>query len=120
MSVFIKALVSGIIFWGVIFAVISGLLTWYNSSDMAKIAIAIGIGVIAVLLADFLKPSNMNQALIYSFAWVIVGLILDWSITTRFNSQIFSSIYVWFGYALMFVSPIIYISLIKTKSVWKK
>jgi hypothetical protein len=119
-NIYSKAIISGFVFWAAMFALVSMFLNLYNQYYVVRIMISISSGIIAILLVDYLKIEKMKQALIFSLIWLIVGLILDYSVTMKFNNQIFNSMYLWLGYGLMFVSPLIYVSLIKKKSIWKK
>jgi phosphatidylserine synthase len=120
MRVFFKNIVSGIVFWAIMFVLVSVFLEAYNQFDWAKILISISSGIIAILLVHCLKIEKTRQAFILSLTWLFIGLILDYFITMKFNEQIFNSIYLWFSYGLMFISPLVYVKLIKKKSLWKK
>ncbi len=120
MKIFIKAFVSGLVLWATMFTLVSIILEFYNKYELVKIIIAISSGIIAVLFAYYFKIIKIKQAIIYSFVWLIITLFLDYSVTMKFNNQIFSSVYLWLGYGLMFVSPYLHASLIKRKSIWKK
>jgi len=41
----------------------------------------------------------------YGFVWVVVGLILDYFVTMRFNTEIFQLWSLWAGYGLIFIAP---------------
>lgn len=120
MRIFLKALVSGFILWATMFTFVSIVLDFYNKYELMKIIISISSGIVAVLFAYYLKIEKIKQAIVYSTVWLTVGLLLDYSVTMRFNNQIFSSMYLWLGYGLMFISPYLHASLIKKKSIWKK
>jgi hypothetical protein len=121
-NIYGKAIVSGFVFWAAMFTLVSMFIAFnlYNQYDAIKFLVSIFSGIIAILFADYLKIEKMKQALIFSLMWLVVGLLLDYFFSMKFNSQIFNSIYLWFGYGLMFVSPIIYVSLLKKKSIWKR
>lgn len=120
MKTFFKALISGFLLWATMFTLISMILSLYNQYELVKILVSIISGVIAILFIYYLKAQKIKEALVYSFTWLILGLILDYFVTMKFNEYIFYSPYLWLGYGLMFVSPLIYASLIKKKSIWKK
>ena len=121
-NIYPKAVASGFVFWAAMFTLVSIFIALgsYNQYDVVKFAISISSGIVAILFIHYLKVEKIKQALIFSLIWLIVGLLLDYFVTMRFNPQIFNSTYMWFGYGLMFVSPLIYVSLIKKKSIWKK
>jgi uncharacterized membrane protein YjjP (DUF1212 family) len=120
MKTFLKALGSGVLFWAIMFSLVSACLDWYNQYELAKVSIAISSGVVAILLVYFLRVEKIKPAIVFSLTWLAVGLVLDYFVTTRFNSQIFASVYLWLGYGLMFISPLLYVKLKDKKSVWKK
>jgi len=93
---------------------------YYNQYDVVKFLVAIFSGVLAILFAHYLKVEKIKEALVFSLTWLIVGLLLDYFFSMKFNPQIFNSMYLWFGYGLMFISPMVHASLLKKKSIWKK
>ncbi len=119
MKTFLKALISGFLLWATIFDLMflsSGIYQY----DLIKLLIPILSGVLAVLFINYLKVKNIKQAIIYSFVWLIIILFFDYFVTVKFVDQTFNSVYFWFSYGLIFVSPLIYVSLLKKKSIWKK
>jgi phosphatidylserine synthase len=121
-NIYGKAICSGFVFWAAMFTLVSMFIAlgFYNQYDAIKFLVSISSGIIAVLFVSYLKIEKMKQALIFSLTWLVVGLLLDYFFSMKFNSQIFNSMYLWLGYGLMFVSPIVYVSLIKKKSIWKR
>ncbi len=120
MKTFLKALGSGVLFWAIMFALVSAFLDWYNQYEMVKVSIAVFSGVVAISLVYFLKVEKIKQALVFSLTWLVVGIVLDYFVTMRFNDHVFVSVYLWLGYGLMFISPLLYVKLKDKKSIWKK
>lgn len=101
-----KALAFGVALWILMFAVVSVFLAFnlYGFS-LAKLMVVLIAGAIVYVLAGYVKPASAGQALGYGLVWVIVGLILDYLITYRFNSQIFLMRTLWLGYLLVLIVP---------------
>ncbi|OGE82026.1 MAG: hypothetical protein A3B10_04000 [Candidatus Doudnabacteria bacterium RIFCSPLOWO2_01_FULL_44_21] len=100
-----KALGFGLLFWVILFAVASLFAGMKWESTVMNIILAIIGGIISYVLAGFIKPTSSSQALSYGFAFVVVGLILDFIITTRFAPDIFGEWTLWFSYVLVLIAP---------------
>lgn len=103
-----KAIGFGVILWVLMFTIVSFFIAFdiYKFAWM-QITTAIISGVIAFVLAGYVKPKKIVSALNYGLVWVAVGLILDAIVTMKFNTAIFASWPLWLGYALVLVAPII-------------
>jgi len=103
-----KAVVYGLLFWIIMFVVVSIFVAFniYTNAVM-KVITAIIAGIISFVLAGYVKPSNVSVALSYGFSWVVIGVILDAAITMRFNNQIFLSKGLWLGYLLVLLAPLL-------------
>ena len=101
----IKAIGFGVLIWVLMFAIVSAVLNTYQETLWMKILIILVAGLIAWFLAKKVKPSSMGSALGYGFVWVVVGLILDYFVTMRFNTEIFQLWSLWAGYGLIFIAP---------------
>jgi len=103
-----KAVGFGALGWVLMFVIVSALIALgvYGLS-MMPIVTALIAGVISFILAGYIKPKNNNIALTYGATWVVVGVILDMIVTTKFNAQIFSSWSLWLGYALVVLAPVL-------------
>ena len=89
------------------FAIVSVISDWYQGNTWVKVVVILLAGVIAFFLAGYVKPSSAGLALGYGLVWVVVGLLLDYLITKRFNSEIFSLWSVWTSYALILLAPLL-------------
>lgn len=101
-----KAIGFGILFWIVMFVVVSIFIAFniYQFSWM-QIVTAVIAGVVSLILASKVKPASLGLALAYGLVWVVCGLILDLLVTARFNAAIFSSWTLWLGYVLVLLAP---------------
>lgn len=99
-------MVFGLLLWVIMFAVVSVFTGFkiYNNFWMKIVTIIIG-GAITYWLAGLVKPEVAARALAYGVVWVVVGLILDALITTRFNALIFRSRSLWVGYLVVLLAP---------------
>lgn len=103
-----KTIGFGLMLWALMFVVVSVFIA-FNIFDnsIAKVIIAVIAGAISYSLAKKLKPADIKTALTNSAIWVIVGVILDALISTRFNAMIFQSKGLWLGYLLVLLAPIL-------------
>ncbi len=102
-----KAIGFGVLIWVLMFAIVSAVLNTYQETLWMKTVIILVAGLIAWFLAKKVKPGSMGSALGYGFVWVIIGLILDYFITMRFNAEIFQLWSLWAGYGLIFLAPLL-------------
>jgi len=101
-----KAIGFGILLWLIMFAFVSAFLSFYDLLWM-KIITAIVAGVISFVLAHYAKPANAGQALGYGLSWVVVGVIFDFLVTMRFNAVFYTDMFLWLGYFLAFLAPLL-------------
>jgi|SRR3989344_2912818 len=101
-----KAIGYGLLWWVLVFAAISVLVAFGlyagPGGEIAGLVIAV---LIAGALASRLQPADLKTGLTYGAAWVVVGLVLDAVITTRFDPGIFSAPTLWVGYVLVLFTP---------------
>lgn len=99
----------GAVIWGVAFIVVSAFIGFEVTSEVIVQGVTtLAVAIAAYLLARSLNISNRKEMLKYGFSWVVVGLILDLIVTTRFTGwQFFSAFYVWLGYALILLVPLL-------------
>lgn len=101
-----KAIGFGALLWLIMFAFVSAFLSFYALLWM-KIVTAVVAGVVSFVLAGYAKPASAGQALGYGLCWVIVGVILDFLVTMRFNATFYTDLYLWLGYLLAFLAPLL-------------
>lgn len=102
------ALGLGIAIWVLMFVIVSAFVAFrVYETTVSKIIIILISGILAYLAAGYAKPENYLSAISYGAAWVIVGLALDFLITTKFNPVIFSSRSLWAGYLLVLLAPLL-------------
>jgi len=109
MNKYCKLFGYGGVIWGVAFIVISIFIGFKVTSQIITQGITtLAVLITAFLLARSLNVSTVKEMLKYSFSWVIVGLILDAVVTTRFTGwSFFSHWYIWLSYALILVIPLL-------------
>ena len=102
----LKIVGTGILGWVLIFVIISAFVGFkiYDNIWVQLLGVVI-VGIIAFVLVGILKPKSLSAALNIAVIWLIIGLALDWIITTRFNPGIFTLWHVWSGYFLIFLIP---------------
>lgn len=103
-----KAIGLGALLWVLMFVIIS-IFIGFKIYDIrwVKILGSIIAGVISFILAGYAKPQSAVKALGYGLSWVVIGVILDFIVTMRFNSAIFTSRILWLGYALVLLAPLL-------------
>ncbi|TAN33783.1 hypothetical protein EPN28_01370 [Patescibacteria group bacterium] len=103
-----KILGYGVLLYVLMFVIVSVFIGFkiYGNSWAPIVTAVIG-GVISYILAGRVKPASAGAALGYGIGWVVVGVILDFIITMRFNPVIFSAWQLWLGYALVLLAPLL-------------
>lgn len=101
-----KAVGFGVLIWLIMFAFVSATLSFYEKYTwMNWVTIAVS-GIVAYVLAGYLKLTSVKKALTYAGVWVVVGVALDALITMRFDPGIFRSGSLWTGYAIMVLAVV--------------
>lgn len=97
----------GGVIWGVAFIVVSIFIGFKVSSEIIIQGITtLAVVITAFLLARSLNISTVKEMLKYSASWVVVGLILDAIVTTRFTGwEFFSNWYIWLSYVFILIVP---------------
>lgn len=103
-----KAISFGILLWVLMFVIVSIFVAFkiYGSVVMEVITAIIG-GLISLILAVKIKPNKASLALGYGLIWVVVSVILDLLVTTKFNPTIFASWTLWLSYILVLLAPLL-------------
>ncbi|MFA5412988.1 MAG: hypothetical protein WC348_00375 [Patescibacteria group bacterium] len=96
-----KAIGFGALLWGLMFIIVCIFIGFkVPESTWLNVGYAIVAGIISFVLAGYVKPKSYGMALGYGVSWLVVGVILDAIITTRFNPAIFTAWTLWLGYGL--------------------
>jgi uncharacterized membrane protein required for colicin V production len=97
-----------VIIWVVAFIVASIFVGFQITGMWKQIITTLAVVIAAFVLAKRLNVSKVSEMLKYSFSWVVVGLILDYFITTRFTGKEFlMTPEIWIGYALILIVPLL-------------
>lgn len=101
-----KTIGFGALLWAIMFALVSFFMAYklYPGEGM-DIILAIIAGVLSFLLAGYAKPSNINNGLALGLSWVVVGLVLDALITTKFEPALFGNWIYWLSALLILLAP---------------
>lgn len=101
-----KTIGFGALLWAIMFALVSFFMAYklYPAEGM-DIIVAVIAGVLSFLLAGYAKPNSINNALALGLSWVVVGLILDALITTKFEPTLFGSWIYWLSALLVLLAP---------------
>jgi len=103
-----KAVIFGVFLWILMFVIVSVFVAFdVYKFGFIKVVSAVIAGIISYKLARKVKPDKISIALGYGLTWVIIGVLLDTIVTTRFNSELFSSWSLWLGYALVILAPLL-------------
>ena len=101
-----KAVGYGLLIWVIMFAIVSALVGFKIYANFwTKIIVVLIAGALSYVFAQNVKPGAASKAIGYGAVWVIVAFILDWLITTRFDSSIFRMRSLWVGYLLILLAP---------------
>lgn len=104
-----KGIWYGVLVWIIMFVVISILVGFKVSFDSTFMNLVVTlISAIAVLvLAGYVAPKSIRQALSYGILWAVIGIILDFIISARFAPGMFREVYYWLSYILIVILPIL-------------
>lgn len=102
----IKTLGLGALLWLIMFAVVSALVGLNIYANLwVQLLTAVLAGLVAFFMSPYLHSRSAGQALSYGLVWVVVGLLLDWLVTYRFDNTIFVQASLWLGNVLVVVAP---------------
>lgn len=102
-----SAAIYGLVFWMIMFVIVSIMLAFQiYHYPAAKAAILAVSGLLAYLFTRRTEPEKMMGAAFIGAVFAAIGLLLDAIITSRFDPQVFSSIYLWIGYLFVLVGAI--------------
>jgi len=97
----------GVLIWLVAFAVASAFVA-YNAIEtlLAKVTVPVAVGIAAFFAGKNLKLKELKEAVKYSGAWVVIGVLLDIVFTVPFTGWgIFTQWNVWLSYLLVLAIP---------------
>lgn len=101
-----NALGFGVALWILMFVIVSVLIA-FKLYPVYPILAALFAGVVSYVLSGYARPKNNSEALTFGATWVVVGVVLDALITTRFSAGIFGMWTLWLGYALVLFAPLL-------------
>jgi len=103
-----KAIGFGALLWVLMFVIVSVFIGFKVPDSLwLNIGFAVISAVISFILAGYAKPKSFGMALGYGLSWLAVGVILDFIVTMRFNSEIFTAWTLWLGYGLVVLAPLL-------------
>ena len=103
-----KTIGYGLFIWILMFVIVS-IFVAFNLKDAlwVKLATAVIGGVIAFVLAGKITLATYGSALSFGLVWAIIGLVLDYLVSRKFEPAIFSMWTYWLGYALVVLAPLL-------------
>ena len=103
-----KAIGFGVLVWLVMFAAISAVVGFGVTVGLGwEISLAVLTGLLAYIAAFYANAHNSLQALAYGVVFAVIGLGLDYLISFRFQSALYSMWTYWLGYVLVFFAPFV-------------
>lgn len=104
----LKGIGYGAAIWVIMFVLVSALIAFnINDIKIVHYLAALIAPVSAYFFAGYLKPNSTSNAISYGIVFVVVGLILDYLITTKFKANIFASRTLWVSYGLTLLAPLL-------------
>lgn len=102
-----KTLGFGVALWVLMFVVVSALMAFgvYQQQWGKALTVAI-VAVVVYTLAGYAKPRKAMEALTLGASWVVIGILLDFFVTAKFNAAIFEYRTLWVGYVITFLLPL--------------
>lgn len=105
---YLKTFGLGALLWLIMYAGISAVMPWYSGFVIVRVLVLLVAAGLAYYFASISKTITYSSALTAGVMWVVTGLVLDALITRQFNANIFSSGWLWAGYAATFIMPMVY------------
>ena len=107
---YLKALWFGILLWVIMFALASILLAYdYLHTLRGEVALLLVSVILALYLANLLKPNNLIRALAIGIVWGIIGIGLDLLITRPLAKaspiDFMTQWHYWLSYLLIILAP---------------
>src|SRR3989344_6984842 len=95
-----KALGFGLLLWIIMFVVASVFIAFNFEGTAMGLVLAIVSAVVVYILAGFLNLFDYKNALLYGLIFVVIAVILDLMISTRYSPELFGEWTLWLSYAL--------------------
>ena len=98
----------GLLIWVIMFAIVSVFIA-LNIYDplWGKILTILISGIVGIIFGRLLKTKILKMVLGYIVIWVVIGLVLDYVVTMRFEPAIFAMWSLWVGYVLLIIGVIV-------------
>jgi hypothetical protein len=103
-----KGILFGVVVWAIMF-VIACIFVAYkvpSNSTFFNIVLTVLSAIAILIVAGFVAPKNAGQALGYGILFAVVGIILDFLISSKFAPGMFRSSYYWLSYILVIILPL--------------
>jgi len=97
----------GALIWLILFGVICVFVAYKSTGSLMTYSILVVTIVVVYVMAGFVKPDSLKKAASYGFAWVIVGLVLDYLISRKYSPEMYSMWSYWVGYLLVLIVPVL-------------
>jgi len=103
-----KAIGFGVLIWIIMFVTASIFVAYgVQSGTVMSLVILLVTLLAAYFCARNLVPTRCGQALGYGLVFAVIGIVLDFVISSRFVGGMFSSMWYWVSYALVVLTPCI-------------
>lgn len=105
---YLKAFGLGALLWLIMFAGISAIMPWYTGYMLVRVIVLLIAAGLAYWFASIAQATTYTYGLIAGVMWVLTSIVMDAVITLQFNATVFSSGWLWAGYAVTLVMPLVY------------
>lgn len=114
-GVWLKRIGLGVLIWVIMFAWVSILMFVFKLEPGWLLYLLTWLGAVVTVwfVAGAANLKGLGDAFLVGLIFVLVGLFLDWLVTSKFNSEILSQWSLWVGYAITLLIPVLRASMNK-------
>ena len=77
-----------------------------STSTFFNIILTVLSAIAILIVAGLVAPKNAGQAIGYGLIFAVVGIVLDYMISSKFAPGMFRSSYYWLSYLLVIILPL--------------
>jgi hypothetical protein len=105
---FKKGILYGVVVWVIMFVIACVFVAYKvpSTSTFFNIVLTVLSAIAVLIVAGFVAPKNFKQGILCGLTFAVVGIVLDFLISSKFAPGMFSSSYYWLSYILVIILPL--------------